>query len=210
MAFSLVLPGPAAFAQGEGKYERTKTPIKHLVVIFDENISFDHYFDTYPHALNPAGEPKFIAAPDTPAVNGLTPALLHNNPNLNKANGAGAANPFRLGRNQASTADQDNDYSPEQMAFHGGKMDLFPLKTGTGATPGQLYYPISLNAEGPWVPEVFGDCFLVNGKIDALPGGRAAKIPFSHPERVQRAFFATDYGKLAKLLSDWNRSGITR
>ena len=53
MAFSLVLQGPAAFAQSEGKYEKTKTPIKHLVIIFDENISFDHYFGTYPNALNP-------------------------------------------------------------------------------------------------------------------------------------------------------------
>src|SRR5215471_19116279 len=35
----------------------TTTPIKHLVVIFDENISFDHYFGTYPNAANPAGEP---------------------------------------------------------------------------------------------------------------------------------------------------------
>ena len=26
----------------------TSTPIKHVVVIFDENISFDHYFGTYP------------------------------------------------------------------------------------------------------------------------------------------------------------------
>lgn len=30
---------------------------------------------------------------------------------------------------------------------------------------GQLYYPASRNAEGPWVAEVFGDCFLVNGKL---------------------------------------------
>ena len=28
------------------------TPIKHLVVIFQENVSFDHYFGTYPHAAN--------------------------------------------------------------------------------------------------------------------------------------------------------------
>lgn len=34
----------------------TTTPIKHLVVIFQENISFDHYFGTYPYATNPAGE----------------------------------------------------------------------------------------------------------------------------------------------------------
>ncbi|HKK14433.1 MAG TPA: alkaline phosphatase family protein, partial [Gammaproteobacteria bacterium] len=35
----------------------TATPIKHVVVIFQENVSFDHYFATYPHAANPAGEP---------------------------------------------------------------------------------------------------------------------------------------------------------
>ena len=28
----------------------TATPIKHLVVIFQENVSFDHYFGTYPNA----------------------------------------------------------------------------------------------------------------------------------------------------------------
>jgi phospholipase C len=135
MAVLLGLQGPTAFAAegaGEGSHERTSTPIKHLVVIFDENISFDHYFGTYPNAVNAEGEPKFIAEPNTPKVNGFTSSLLHNNPNLNKANGGGAANPFRLGRNQASTNDQDNDYSPEQMAFDGGKMDLFPLNTGAG------------------------------------------------------------------------------
>ncbi len=33
----------------------TATPIKHLVVIFDENVSFDHYFGTYPFAANTDG-----------------------------------------------------------------------------------------------------------------------------------------------------------
>src|SRR5258708_1868870 len=49
----------------------TATPIKHLVVIFDENISFDHYFGTYPHAANLPGEPAFHASRSTPTVNGL-------------------------------------------------------------------------------------------------------------------------------------------
>ena len=31
---------------------KTATPIKHLVVIFQENVSFDHYFGVYPNALN--------------------------------------------------------------------------------------------------------------------------------------------------------------
>src|SRR5215470_9950880 len=55
---------------------RTATPIKHVVVIFGENISFDHYFGTYPNAANPPGEPSFHADADTPSVNGLKGALL--------------------------------------------------------------------------------------------------------------------------------------
>src|SRR5579863_386052 len=52
---------------------KTATPIQHLVVIFQENVSFDHYFGTYPKAANTDGQP-FTAAPSTPAVDGLAPA----------------------------------------------------------------------------------------------------------------------------------------
>jgi phospholipase C len=119
------------------------TPIQHVVVIFGENVSFDHYFATYPVAMNPPGQPRFVALPDTPAVNGLTGALLTNNPNLNSANGTGAANPFRLNRNQALTADQSHSYGPEQLAFDHFAMDLFPKETGSaGGTP-VLYPPVT-------------------------------------------------------------------
>jgi len=114
---------------------KTATPIKHLVVVFQENVSFDHYFGTYPHAKNPSGEPRFVAVSDTPTVDGLSGALLHANPNLNPANLTGASNPFRLDRSQAFTNDQDHDYDAEQLAFHNGLMDLFPLNTGTAGPP---------------------------------------------------------------------------
>jgi phospholipase C len=98
----------------------TATPIQHLVVIFQENVSFDHYFGTYPYATNPAGQPAFRARPGTPTVNGLLNAgLLHNNPN--------AANPQRLDRvlAQLVTCDQDHGYTDEQKAFNHGLMDKF-------------------------------------------------------------------------------------
>ena len=117
------------------KAPATATPIQHLVVIFNENVSFDHYFGTYPLATNPVGEPPFKAAPGTPTVNGLGNALLNANPNLNPANGTGASNPFRLDRSQAYTNDQDHSYTPEQQAFDAGLMDLFPLYTGTAGPP---------------------------------------------------------------------------
>jgi phospholipase C len=110
-------------------------PIQHIVVIFGENISFDHYFGTYPTALNPKGEPQFHALPGTPTVNGFTNALLNDNPNLNTANGAGATNPFRLDRSQAFTNDQDHDYTPEHISFDMGAMDLFPYSVGTAGPP---------------------------------------------------------------------------
>src|SRR5580658_9040922 len=97
----------------------TATPIQYLVVIFNENVSFDHYFGTYPNALNPPGENKFILAldaQDVPSVNGYTSTLLTANPNLNPANGTGATNPFRLDVKQAATNDQDHNYQPEQQA----------------------------------------------------------------------------------------------
>jgi phospholipase C len=124
----------------------TATPIKHLVVIFDENISFDHYFGTYPEATNPPGEPRFYPLPFTPRVNNLlTSDLLTNNPNLNAANGTAASNPFRLDRTQASTTDQDHSYTPEQQAYDGGKADLFPLDTGTSGTSGSgAFYTASV------------------------------------------------------------------
>src|ERR1700690_3503518 len=73
---------------------QTTTPIQHVVVIFQENVSFDHYFATYPIAANnSASEPSFTGSPTTPNVNGLTGPLLTANPN--------AAQPFRLTRAQA-------------------------------------------------------------------------------------------------------------
>ncbi len=103
----------------------TSTPIRHLVVVFEENVSFDHYFGTYPHAAGVDGQP-FTAKPGTPAVDGLSPDLLSHNPN--------AAQPMRLGGPaQQVTCDQDHAYRAEQLAFHGGAMDRFVEHTEGGA-----------------------------------------------------------------------------
>jgi phospholipase C len=113
LAGRLFGPGMILATALQPEYYHTVTPIKHLVVIFQENISFDHYFGTYPHAMNLPGENPFTVSPGTPTVNRLTAALLTYNPNLNRANGTGATNPFRLSPAQASTADRDHNYTPE-------------------------------------------------------------------------------------------------
>ncbi len=140
VAMSSILAAPQQVAAASPA--QPATPIQHIVVIFGENISFDHYFGTYPTALNPPGEPPFHPIANTPPINGLTPGLLTQNPNLNPANGAGASNPFRLDRNQALTADMNHNYGPEQASFDHGLMDLFPVKTGTAGPPPSYYPPV--------------------------------------------------------------------
>ena len=135
IAGALIGPG-AANAQTPAPTAGAASPIQHLVVIFQENISFDHYFGTYPFAMNPEGEPGFFAYPNTPSVNGFSPAIISGSATIaNTANGSGATAPFRLDRSQAATADQDHDYTAEQIAYHSGLVDLFPMATGTAGPP---------------------------------------------------------------------------
>ena len=101
----------------------TAYPISHVVVIFQENVSFDHYFATYPFAQNLPGEPAFHAKKGTPSVNGLNEALLTKNPN--------SLQPQRIDRSHVNTADQDHEYQAEQEAFDHGLMDKFVQFTGT-------------------------------------------------------------------------------
>ena len=103
----------------------TTTPIKYVVVIFQENNSFDHYFGTYPMATNPAGEPVFDALPNTPSINGLTPVL----------NNLSAVAPFRLDRTQAVTCDNTNAYTDEQNAYNSGAVNRFPANASKATGP---------------------------------------------------------------------------
>lgn len=135
-----VLGGPAAWAApaaGAADSARhggrsTSTPIKHLVVVFPENISFDHYFATYPKAKNTDGT-KFTPSKDTPRdVDNLrTAGLLKKNPNQYL--------PERLSPKQAMTCDQNHSYGPEQYAYNGGKADKFVENTDSGKCSGDLF-----------------------------------------------------------------------
>ena len=125
-AFAVVASGAATFADDNNNNNQnhgasTKTPIKHVVVIFQENASFDHYFGTYPLALNKPGETRFTAEEDTPQANTLLQPkdLTTMNPNYM------LAKPFRLGPENAYTCSEDHGYSDEQSAANGGAMDMF-------------------------------------------------------------------------------------
>ena len=76
VAVAQATTGARSHRRGGGHGSHTATPIKHVVVIFQENESFDHYFGTYPKAANTDGR-RFRAAKRTPPVDGLRPATSH-------------------------------------------------------------------------------------------------------------------------------------
>jgi phospholipase C len=126
------------------------TPIDHVVVIFQENVSFDHYFGTYPVAANSDGQ-SFTAKAGTPAVDGLKPAtdpsipvgmqhaadLTATNPNSSlPVRLSSNVNPLSTNPGSAAgllTCDQDHNYADEQKAFDGGAMDKFVQTVGTAS-----------------------------------------------------------------------------
>jgi phospholipase C len=127
-AVTALVAGPGAGASFAAPPVQTSTPIKHLVVIFGENVSFDHYFGTYPDAAGTDGQ-SFVPAAGTPSVNGLTGTLLTANPN--------GVNPQRYSPSQIGdvlTCDQDHNYTDEQKAFDAGLMDKFPQTVGGKGT----------------------------------------------------------------------------
>ena len=120
----------------------TKTPIKHVVIVFQENVAYDHYFGVYPNA------PGFTANANTPASDNYIahPNLISANPNLFP--------PFLL--SNALTCDQDHDYLPEQEAYDGGLADKFVQFTsdsGSGCNPNGssvMGYYDGQNATAQW------------------------------------------------------------
>ncbi|WP_078884211.1 phospholipase C [Streptomyces sp. NRRL S-340] len=130
-----VLAGAAptwAAPAGHHGHSATATPIEHVVVLFDENVSFDHYFATYPKAADTEGT-KFTASKKTPKdIDTLAHAgLLTRNPNQYP--------PKRLTPAQAMTCDQNHGYSAEQYAADGGKADRYVQNTEVDQCSGGLF-----------------------------------------------------------------------
>ncbi|HZR84187.1 MAG TPA: alkaline phosphatase family protein [Candidatus Binatia bacterium] len=164
-----------AAAAGCSDSDRSAQDVEHLVVIYQENKSFDVYFGIYPSAANPPGQPVFRAKPDTPRVNGLTDMLLFDNPN--------EANPFRIDRTQSYTCDQSHDYTTEQQSRNGGAMDRF----------------VQFDAEPPTNPRQF--CTeTASGQWDTLMGyfdGNTVTALWNYAQHfvIGDDFFASNFGE---------------
>lgn len=89
----------------EVRSAETATPLEHLVVLMQENHSFDNYFGTYPGA---DGIPAGVCMPFDPF-----------------SAASECVKPFHIGDNDVELADPDHSSTTHAIQFNDGKMDGF-------------------------------------------------------------------------------------
>jgi phospholipase C len=94
-----------------------RIPIEHVIVIMQENHSFDNYFGK----LN---DPKHYGS----ALDGVTSEL--SNPDVN----GNAVHPFHQG--SFCVADPDHEWDPQHFNWDGGAMDRFVINNSAGGANG--------------------------------------------------------------------------
>lgn len=99
-----LLVGPA-LAAGGARGGETATPLEHIVVLMQENHSFDNYFGTYPGA---DGIPEGVCMPFDPF----------------SATGE-CVEPFHIGDNDVELEDPDHSSATHAIQFNEGRMDGF-------------------------------------------------------------------------------------
>src|SRR5207245_3620844 len=108
--------GMTSPALAQGDEAEGDTPIQHAIIVYQDNISSDHYCGTFGHGS--AGIPAGVQ-------------LFHTTPSGTQL---GPYAPFRLdGLSQPNTCDVDHEYWDMVGMTKGGRMDRY-LQFGNGVT----------------------------------------------------------------------------
>ncbi len=100
---AITMANCAAFAPGP---DETTTPIKHVVMLLQENHSFDNYFGTYPGA---DGLPEDVCMPKSPT----------------DTSAGDCTRPFHIGDSSVGVSDPDHSDNTFRLQYNGGQMNGF-------------------------------------------------------------------------------------
>jgi phospholipase C len=106
LAAALLPLAPLAVQADEAAPATPRTPIKHLVVLIQENHSFDNYFGTFPGV---DGIPEGVCMPVNPDDAGRSDCV----------------KPFHIGDNDVLPLDLDHSSATHRAQYNRGKMDGF-------------------------------------------------------------------------------------
>lgn len=201
----------------------TSSPIKHMVIIFQENRSFDNYFGTYPNADG------FLPLPGTPAANGIPAGLSYSDGK------GGELAPFAFGAEELKTADVRHSYEAMIEAYDHGRMDKFGDVNGKNgrvalghydyrAVSAYWQYAQHFSMADNWYQPIFGGStpgalYLVGAQSgNADNPNKANPLPAYGPigDKSGERWEGLGYLNIGDLLSStgidwaWYQSGVTK
>jgi phospholipase C len=145
-----------ATSAGAESPDKTRSAIKHTIVLYQENISFDHYFGTYGHGSSgiPGGSTLF---------------------HTNATQTYGPYSPTQLGSSQFRTCDVDHNYSDMIRMVNHGAMDQF-LQFGNNKTVGPSSTCPTFEAASAGAPPGTGLTALANAYYTGTAGDPNAPL----------------------------------
>ena len=132
--------GPALGPAGPAAARVTATPLEHIVVLMQENHTFDNYFGTYPGV---DGIPEGVCMPLDPF----------------SATGD-CVEPFQLGENEVVLEDPVHNLSTQAIQYNGGAMDGFVYALEQRGQDGRLAMAHYGEANLPYYWNLMGEYVL--------------------------------------------------
>lgn len=128
------------------------TPIEHLIVLMQENHTFDNYFGTYPGAN---GIPPGTCMPVDPFDPGNTECI----------------EPFRIGTTDVELDDPDHSSETHSIQFNGGNMDGFVYALNLRNQDGRLAMGYYDEEDLPYYWNIADEYVLFDNFFSSVHGG---------------------------------------
>lgn len=148
----LALTGSQAALAAVPNPGEARTPIKHLIVLMQENHSFDNYFGTYPGA---DGIPAGTCMPIDPRDPANTECV----------------EPFHIGDNDVGLADPDHSSATHRLQFNEGRLDGFVYALNRRNQDGRLAMGYYDDRDLPYYWNLVDEYVLFDRFFSSAAGG---------------------------------------
>jgi len=193
VCLSLTILSASARAAAPSATPESKTPIKHFLVVMQENHTFDNYFGMYPGA---DGIPQNVCMPVNP---------------FNAANTDCVA-PFHIGDTEVELEDPDHSTLTHRLQYNEGKMDAFVYALNKRNQDGRLAMGYYDDRDIPYYWNLADEFVLFDRFFSSAAGGSFINHIFwvaAQPSKDQDRMTGKAINDLATIFDRLEAQGIS-
>ncbi len=148
----LLMESASAASRAQNSEPKPKTPIKHFIVVMQENHTFDNYFGTYPGAEGLNMDECMPMDPFNP-------------------DNTECMKPFHIGDNEVELEDLDHSTATHRLQYNNGKMDGFIYALNKRNQDGRLAMGYYDERDVPYYWKLAEEYVLFDHFFSAAAGG---------------------------------------